>query len=256
MSFTNSTKEDEVTQASEETQDDAPMMHYEPILEAQKIHGPIFRRKLFDVAYAAHLAINDDEPEEAYKNQNGRRSMELRTKTILLDIYGNEQEVPVMISGIKNTKEGKAYIGKRFWNYIDLQDLAWRHAFGYGILAPFQFYVRDVPVEDKGGPIEPDYHRQAAEWRAAWEESDFCRNLTTFFTERAGKAIQRIDRIICFGLGSLVSHSHPRAQCRSYVQHLAACMIRDILAKNQAGTKPEIFAQEPEYTSVDIAYLA
>jgi hypothetical protein len=241
---------------NEEAQVNFPTMQFEPILEALKKHGPIFRREQFEAAYAAYHAIDNDEPEtEPYKNYLGRESMTLRTEVTLLDIYGIGLKLSAHKAGIKNTIDGIPHVGKRFWNYSDLQALAWRNSFGYGTLTPFQFFIRDMPVEEANGSIEPEFHHMAAGWRAEWEASGFFRKLTAFFAEHAGEATQRIDKIVCFGLGQPVSEAQPRSLCRSYVQHLAACTIRDLLPKYHGGRKPKIFAQEPVYRAKDIAYL-
>jgi hypothetical protein len=259
MSSPVGTKKVDVTRANNangEAQDNFPTMQFEPILEALEKHGPIFRREQFEAAYAAYHAIDNDEPEtETYKNYLGRESMTLRSKVTLLDIYGVELELSADKAGIKNTIDGIPHVGKRLWDYSDLQALAWRNSFGYGSLAPFQFFIRDMPVEEADVSIEPEFHRMAAGWRAAWEASGFFRKLTAFFAEHAGEATQRIDKIVCFGLGLPVSQAQPRSLCRSYIQHLAACTIRDLLPEHQGGRKPKIFAQEPVYGSKDIAYL-
>jgi hypothetical protein len=47
------------------------VIQLKPILDAQEKHGPIFRRELFDVAYAACLAINDKDPNEQVYMSDG-----------------------------------------------------------------------------------------------------------------------------------------------------------------------------------------
>jgi hypothetical protein len=72
------------------------IIQLKPILDAQKKHGPIFRRELFDVAYAACLAINDKDPNEQVYMSDGRQTRSLRTPITLLDIYGVEKKRPVL----------------------------------------------------------------------------------------------------------------------------------------------------------------
>jgi hypothetical protein len=256
MSSPGPANETDITDTPEDAED-APIMRFGPILEAIQKHGPIFRREQFNAAYAAYHIIDDDEPEpEAYKNHSGRESIVLQTGATLPDLYGVEQETTLFKAGLTTIIDGKTHVGKRLWNYCDLQDLAYRLSFGHPPLLPFQFFASDLPVDTTCGPIEPDDHRKASDWRAEWEASDFSRKLTSFFAGHSKNATQRIDQIVCFGLGMPVSQSQPRALRRSYVQHLAACTIRDLLAEYQSGKKPKVYAQEPGYKSKDIAYLA
>jgi hypothetical protein len=238
MSSSSCITKDEDAPANAEAQDTAQVMRFGPIIESLEKYGPVFRRERFEAAYAAYRAIDDDEPEpKVYQNHFGRESMRLRTRATLPDMYDIGQELQLDKAGIMNTIDGKTHIGKRLWHYCDLQDLAWRLSFGYTPLLPFQFCFRDMPVDETCGPIEPEYHRKAAGWRAEWE------------------ATRRVDHIVCFGLGCPVSAARVQWQRRSYVQHRAACTIRDLLVQHQGGMAPKVSAQEPEYTSVDITYL-
>lgn len=237
----------------------------EPILEAQRTYGPIFRRKLFDAAYAAYLSLKDDDPEEQLYMDNGKLSPILRTWPTLLDIYGKEQKLPVLREGILAERgqlweQGRPSVGKRVWMYDDLQKMGdWygkrRHDESV-TLVPFTFGLRYVPVEDEILRAESDLDNKAQNWKTEWENSKFHHELIVLLETHAGSASQRIDQIICFGLGNIISLSGPRAQRRSYVQHLAACTVRDTLASQQGGAAPTVFAQDPEYKSVDTSYLS
>lgn len=243
-------------ESDEETQ--PALIELQPILEAQKTHGPIFRRELFDAAYAAYLSIKDDDPEEHKYYDNGKPHMLLKSEMTVLDIYGNEKRLPVMREGMIDEEDGQKHIGRRVWMYHDLQDLGVRYSEqnSHGMsLVPFSFGIRHMPVAGEKRCIEYDFHDKVQEWKAEWEGSDLHRELVTFLTKHVGDGTQSIRQIICFGLGAPVSFEHPRAQRRSYVQHLAACTIRDIFARQQGGARPAMFAQDPGYEAIDSSYL-
>jgi hypothetical protein len=235
------------------------VVQLKPILDAQEKHGPIFRRELFDVAYAACLAINDKDPNEHVYMSDGRQTRSLRTPITLLDIYGVEKKRPVLREGRITEHDSKPYVSKRAWIYNQLQSLGTM----YGevdvdwSLLPFEFGTIDVPLEEEQNTIHPEFHNMAAQWREEWKASGLYAHLTAFLEEHAGDAAQRVDQIICFGLGCPFSvSSYPRKLRRSFMQHLAACTLRDIFASNQNCAAPTIFAQDPAYQSTDTAYLA
>ncbi|KAH7066692.1 hypothetical protein BKA63DRAFT_371412, partial [Paraphoma chrysanthemicola] len=94
-------------------------------------------------------------------------------------------------------------------------------------------------------------------WAAQWETSELRSRLSSFLKGEAGRQLQHIDQIICFGLGCPLKVSlWPEAACRPYQQHLAACTIRDLIANTPGCTAPTIFAQDPEYSSAEKAYLS
>lgn len=239
---------------------EAALIELQPILEVQRTHGPIFRRELFDAAYAAYLVIKDDDSEEHMYYDNGKPHILLKSEMTLLDIYGNEKRLPVMREGVVEEGYGLKYIWRRVWMYNDLQEMGIRYGqqqYNHGMpLVPFTFGIRHVPVEAGKKCVKDDFHDKVEKWKVEWESSNLHRRLITLLTTHAGKGAQRVDQIICFGLGAPVSFEHPRAQHRSYVQHLAACTICDIFAKQQGGIRPAMFAQDPEYEAIDTSYLS
>jgi hypothetical protein len=254
-----STTKEMVTQSGDEAQNDvAPLVQLQPILNARKKHGPSFRREIFDFAYALYISLDDNDAEDrVYTGQDGYKSIILRGKLHLMDIYGVEQEVCILKAGVTNEVSGETCMSKRVWAYNDIQHLGYRYGCSMqNNLLPFQFSTQDIPIKEESEPVAPDFDLRAAEWRAEWQASEFCRRLSTFFAEHARGATQYIDQIVCFGLGCPVSVVHPRTLRRSYVQHLAAGTIRDVIAQQQDGHRPKVFAQDPAYTAVDSSYLS
>jgi hypothetical protein len=124
-------------------------------------------------------------------------------------------------------------------------------------LLPFDFHTINVPIDEDEDPIPLEFDKMIAQWREECEVSDLHTHLTAFLGKHAGGAMQRVDQIICFGLGRPVSQSsYPRELRRSYVQHLAACTLRDLFAAKQSGAAPKIYAKDPAYRPSDTAYLA
>lgn len=89
-------------------------------------------------------------------------------------------------------------------------------------------------------------------WKSYWESSNFQKNLVSYLKEGA-KQMVKVKQIVCFGLGSLGSGitTYPGA---TFIQHLAACAIRDTLETNQTNQhglrNPQripIYAQYPAY---------
>jgi hypothetical protein len=124
-------------------------------------------------------------------------------------------------------------------------------------LLPFDFHTINVPIDEDEDPIPLEFDKMIAQWREECEASDLHTHLTAFLGKHAGGAMQRVDQIICFGLDRPVSQSsYPRELRRSYVQHLAACTLRDLFAAKQSGAAPKIYAKDPAYRPSDTAYLA
>jgi hypothetical protein len=235
-----------------------------PILEAEEKYGPVFRRELFDAAYAAFLAIDDSEPDGQTSPEQQWRSWYLRTEATVLDIYGNEHKVLVPKYEAKHevtTFEGekRSRQMRRIWLYNELQQLGRSHGEDRdGLLLPFTFVSQDI--KDKDCPLNELSHDLTAKRRVekTWGTSKLNESITKFLQQHAGSTAQHVDQIICFGLGCPISASQQtdRTYHRSYVQHLAACTIRDIFARSQSGVAPTIFAQDPEYSTESIAYLS
>jgi hypothetical protein len=177
----------------------------------------------------------------------------------LLDIHSVEQKISVQREGVKTERYGKPCVTKRAWTYRQLQipGLDWGEAEVDWKLLPFCFHTIDVPIEDQEDPIHLEFDKMTAQWQEEWEASDLYAQLTAFLGKHAGAAMRRVDQIICFGLGRPVSQSsYPRELRRSYVQHLAACTLRDLFAAKQNDAAPTIYAQDPAYQSSDTVYLA
>lgn len=240
----------------------APVMQLKPILDAQKEHGPIFRRELFDIAYRSWLAIDENAPENRIpededEDEDASIRRFLHSKAVVADIYGTKHKTTLFREGRLREIHGQAYKFNRCWTYHDLQDLGHRYANNHDSLLPFNFGSRSglvrEEVEDETMP--PDFHTKAADFRNEWEASDIHHHLVVFLEKHAGTTTH-VDQIICFGLGSPVSSPHPRQLRRAYSQHLAACTIRDILARKQNSRRPKVFAQDPCHTSNDTAYIS
>jgi hypothetical protein len=151
----------------------------------------------------------------------------------------------------------QTYKFKRCWTHHDIQDLGYRYTNNHGNLLQFDIGTKGDPVQEEveDDTILPDFHIETAEFRSDWEAPHIHQRLVAFLEEHAGTTTQ-VDQIICFGLGSPVSSRHPRILRRAYTQHLAACTVRDIFARKQNGPAPRILAQDPCYTTNDIAYLS
>lgn len=69
------------------------------------------------------------------------------------------------------------------------------------------------------------------------------------------EALQRIKRIVCFGLGAFPEKSGPRERC--YLQHLVAKEISEIVGQNNNNNKQgvEIKPFDPEYTKENLEFL-
>jgi hypothetical protein len=235
----------------------APVLQLKPILDVQERHGPIFRRELFNVAYAAYLSIDDKDPNEQVYMKDGRQSGILRTAKTLPDIYGIERKWPILREGVVTERDNKPYVTKRVWAYNDLQALGLRYGKAeYDMLLPFQFGTTLLPSEAEENYLSAEFHHKAAQWRAEWEASNLSHRLTTFFKDNPQHVTKQVEQIMCFGLGSPVSEPDVTILRRSYVQHLAACTLRDLFGVRQPGAIPQIFAQDPFYRTADTAYLA
>ncbi len=218
----------------------------DPILEAEAQHGPIFRRELFNAAYAAHIMVLGRSPEEqrdACKN-----------KITLRDIYGIERTMPLTCGFESN---GQSYAWKRMWGYNSLQSL------GDMIAGPNQEYLLPYTVEFQDYPDEDCFDADNIEEQAKlcteeWKASDICHRLTAFLEEHVGKSMRRVDQILCFGLGCISADKWCE---RSFIQHLAGSTVRDIIARNQHNSDsresaPKLLAQDPCYCPPAKAWLA
>lgn len=228
----------------------------DPILAAEAKHGPVFRRELFDAAYDAYKSIISAAPEEPELNGWGNKKQLLREKVTLLDINGDEFSAHVPRDGDVVQREEGPCILRRVWEYASIQELG--HMYGAGVrhgLCPYSFAQTEIEV-DKGDCFkEDDLLERAPSWKKEWEKSDVFHRLTEFLNEHAAETMVHVDKIVCFGLGCLKAW-HEEGGHRSYMQHLAACTIRDIFTCTQGVATPTIYAQDPGYCSAGKFYLA
>lgn len=223
------------------------VVELDPILEAEAKYGPVFRRELFDAAYVAYSSIKDIGLEDRVVLKDGSKTRHLRTEVTLLDIYGQEHKVRVLADGNRVEHHGQQYVSKRMWMYSCIQELG--STYGEGrqcALLPYSFGTYDMEVNMDRCFEEKELTEKATVWIKDWQKSEMYQRLTAFLEEHAGKSVEHVDKIICFGLGCFPSKWEHNGK-RSYTQHLAACTVRDILARQQGGAPPQIFTQEPIY---------
>ncbi|KAH7339197.1 hypothetical protein BKA66DRAFT_435147 [Pyrenochaeta sp. MPI-SDFR-AT-0127] len=101
---------------------------------------------------------------------------------------------------------------------------------------------------------EKELTEKAAVWIQEWQRSELRSRLSVFLQEHAKKTLERVDKIMCFGLGCFPTQWE-RSRQRSYTQHLAACTVRDLIAQQQGGAAPQIFAQDPSYCAAGMSYI-
>jgi hypothetical protein len=131
------------------------------------------------------------------------------------------------------------------WNMIEA--MTQRCAF------PIHFFEYQTDRDQHGVPPSKE---QIDEHTKAWETSQLKKDLVQAL-ERNANQIRQVDRIVCYGLGSLGRYTGARC----YFQHLAACTIAKTLSKAQATNREdsktiEIFAQDLFYTDHAREYMA
>jgi hypothetical protein len=198
---------------------------YQPILEAQSKHGPIFRRELFAAAYAAY-----------HKNKSQSTNLHDSTKPISFDanefivpdIYGVERTLHTSPAGRPVDIDGGQFVTKRNWHYSSLQRLGTRYFYDDPrSLISFGFNTRYAAIDTTDCFAESELSALASQMRADWEASALHQRLTAFLEEHITPETKRIDKVICFGLGCFRIHANMRWLRRSYVQHLTAVTIRE-----------------------------
>ncbi|KAJ4373294.1 hypothetical protein N0V83_003588 [Neocucurbitaria cava] len=233
-----------------------------PILEAESKYGPIFRRELFDVAYAAHLSIQNKRQKTSDLlggEQEGEENIVSDDQVVLLDIYGNERKVYLMGDGVRVEHNGIPYITQRCWSYRSIQSLGYAYGGGGGgnrdQLCPYDLgSARHVEADAKDCFKVEVLTENSIAWKGEWTNSEMYHRITAFLDEHAGKTMQHVDKIICFGLGCFDAKYPLAVKCR-YIQHLAAYTIRDVIAQKQGGEPPKIYTQEPHYCKAAIALV-
>ena len=225
---------------------DQRIVQLDPILEAEARHGPVFRRDLFDVAYAAYQFLNLCSLEELRdKHQN---------EITLRNIYGNDSTGRAMMGGDLSDHGSRLQVSQRAMMYNSIQSLG----FAYGQrsedrLCSYSLGVRYVDAKQEDCFSPNTLEEQGKAWAQEWRASEMYQRLTDFMQQHAGKLMQNVDKIVCFGLGCLNAQRGKRA----YMQHLAACTVRDILARQQPGEQaPKVVTQDPDYCAAGKAYVA
>jgi hypothetical protein len=232
------------------------IISYQPILEAQSDHGPIFRRELFAAAYAAY-----------HKNRSqSTRQHDLAdsisfdaNEFVVPDIYGVKRTIHTSSAGTLVDIDGGKFVTKRSWHYSSLQHLGTRYVYDDNdeprFLIPFGFTTQYAAIDTTDCFAESELSALASQMKAEWEASALHHQLIAFLEKHITPAAKRIDKIICFGLGCFRIKADLRWLRRSYTQHLAAVTIRDVLARKQGGVAPLMYAQDPGYCDDGIAYL-
>lgn len=250
MSDESSPKKNSESSRVDDWDSDGSVVDLDFILEAEAQHGPLFRRELFDVAYAAWQTLINESSDGHELVKDMSQSKEGRGTVTLLDIYGNQVETSVTMN-----KSDDHSVTKRVWMYESLQRLG--HLYGQNkanSLRPYTFgwrYIDDEEIDC----FEPSViEAKAPAWEQEWQDSKLCSRLTDFLNQHASSTIEHVDKIICFGLGCFATKQE-RAGKRDYFQHLAARTIRDIFAQRQGGPAPDVYVQEPIYCTAGIDYI-
>ena len=86
-----------------------------------------------------------------------------------------------------------------------------------------------------------------------WEESEQCKQITSF-VQSINNSVD-IQQIVAFACGS-IGHDPERQTLRSSFQHILVLTLRNILSKKQEDLGGiSCYAQDPEYSDVDIHIL-
>ncbi|KPM43763.1 hypothetical protein AK830_g2799 [Neonectria ditissima] len=122
-----------------------------------------------------------------------------------------------------------------------------------------------VKWSTENSPSHVDYARLQEAWdesREIWLNSDSC----THLTEALEKTKPKVQKLVCFGLGSLEGtakyssleklHIDGRPRRSAISQHLAAITMADVLGKQQGTARLPILVQDPDYTTLAKEFLA
>jgi hypothetical protein len=237
-------KESKASHAQHSNQDkNHRVVELDPILAAEAKHGPVFRRELFDAVYTVWNSLGDDTHSATVPN-----------------IYGEPCHIYVSRENEEMHHQGRKGILKRIWDYRSLQMLGEgynQRSYDPSALCPYSFCRRfqDAEAERiccKAG----EFKMEEQGWKKEWENSEMHHRLTTFLLNQARETLERVDKIICFGLGCLSGgRSCIGVGRRSYFQHLAARTIAETLAGQQHRDSIPIFAQDPVYCDTGISYI-
>lgn len=120
------------------------------------------------------------------------------------------------------------------------------------------YWTREDPNFSLPPPIIDEQLRAA--WDAAqqaWLRSDAHRELTKILRDQA-RVPATVQRVICFGLGSIEQRSGPWENdvCPA-TQHAAALTVAAILGERRAGGQPlPVIVQDPAYEAAELRLLA
>ncbi|KAH9885019.1 hypothetical protein F4778DRAFT_761666 [Xylariomycetidae sp. FL2044] len=99
----------------------------------------------------------------------------------------------------------------------------------------------------EGGPEAT--HELFRELREEWGASADAAELRSVFTENiASGRLPRIDKIVCFGLGTLTPEDVPYG----YLQHAAALWFADLISRQTHRQKIPVYTQDPMLTRRDM----
>jgi hypothetical protein len=232
------------------------VMQLQPILQAQATHGPIFRRELFDAAYAVYMSLkNNNNSEEQNPSEAIHISAVPRELIRLPDIYGVERLDLATKDDVLAEFEGKQFVTKLLWSYNSLHHLGRTYdEDGSERLMPFTFTMLHESIDEQKCYTTSELYAQSSQRKAEWEDSEFCGRIKAFLEDHAGPTVTRVHKIICFGLGCF-QREHFLDVRRHHMQHLAALTVRDIFARKQGGEAPLVYAQDPWYCPRGISYL-
>ncbi|RAR14540.1 hypothetical protein DDE83_002113 [Stemphylium lycopersici] len=217
-----------------------------PILDAEAQYGPVFRRELFNAAYAVWQSLQDHS-----------RQDEKSSEITVLNVYGREVQMVVPRDGEEFGLDGVRLVLTPSWGYNHLQSLGKTYGQiktspGESLdlpLCPYMIGARRTRPESESSCFEMSTIKDnEGAWRQLWESSEICHRLTAFIEEHAGKTMRNVDQIVCFGLGCLTAKDR-------YIQHLSARHIANIFARSQPGPTPPVFAQDPIYCTAGISYI-
>jgi hypothetical protein len=131
----------------------------------------------------------------------------------------------------------------------------------YGLVPPLP---RDMGNFDPKRCCElystPSYSELLAEFRDKWMKSQFCQDLVELL-ERNASHMNKVLKVVGIGLGALRfddecgSEEESGYFARSYLQHIAAVVIRDTLQKAQNTPHIDIIVQDPMYCTNCENYL-
>ena len=212
---------DESEKSNAESQyENHPCVELDPFLAIETEHGPIFRRELFDAAYAAYQSLDHLD----HLNRQKRDTLEiehtdrfLRQKITLRDCTGKKHEKPVLAAGYRTQFDGQPHVTRRCWIYNSLQRLGgmYNECLPEDLL-PYTFGVQYTKTEESNCFEEDEIQHTSGTWVNEWERSDLCDRLAIILKQNIGSTAAHVNKIVCFGLGCFPAPWKHNAK-RSYI---------------------------------------